>query len=62
MLVRTLLFFFRGFKYILLDFMIEYLPMELKTIKGVGEKTEKALNRAGVYKAEDLIAFPTEGS
>lgn len=31
--------------------------MELKTIKGVGEKTEKAFNRAGVYKAEDLIDY-----
>lgn len=31
--------------------------MELKTIKGIGEKTEKTFNRAGVYRAEDLIDY-----
>ena len=31
--------------------------MELKTLKGIGEKTEQAFNRAGVYRAEDLIDY-----
>ena len=28
--------------------------MELKQLKGIGEKTEKTLNRAGIEKVEDL--------
>ncbi len=31
--------------------------MELKTLKGIGEKTEKAFNRAGVKRCEDLIDY-----
>lgn len=31
--------------------------MELGTLKGVGEKTEKLLNKAGVYRVEDLLDY-----
>lgn len=31
--------------------------MELSNIKGIGEKTEKILNRAGIYTVEDLIEY-----
>lgn len=31
--------------------------MLLKDIKGIGEKTEKVFNRAGVYQAEDLLDY-----
>ena len=31
--------------------------MELKQLKGIGEKTEKTLNRAGIEKVEDLLDY-----
>ena len=31
--------------------------MELKKIKGIGEKTEKDLNRLGILRAEDLLTY-----
>ena len=42
---------------IIVIFNKQEIFMELKQLKGIGEKTVKTLNRAGIEKVEDLLDY-----